>query len=248
MNAFTEARTTEEAIRDAIHRLDFESVRRTYDGQDQFVYLRDVFPPPLIEALRKEAIGLRSRIVRNRVPLVRKGGFVGYQTLRARAPEIISAYRSPSFIDFLSRLSGKQLFLKAESDPHACVLYYYTHPGDHLGYHYDTCGCEEGASYTALLGLVDESTQILHCQLFKKDTTREIKHVPVKTTPGSLVAFNGSTVWHRVTGLGRDEQRVVLSLSYRTECEMTPVRRMKETLKDRLLFIGLSDFLPWRRD
>ncbi|MSP59216.1 MAG: 2OG-Fe(II) oxygenase [Myxococcales bacterium] len=241
------AASVEEDVNQAIARLDFDGVRRTYQTQDEFIYLPELFPLRIIESLRGEALGLGPRVVRNHVPFVRKGGFVGYQTLQERAPAIVAAYRSAALVSLLSRLVGRPLYLKSESDPHSCVLYYYTKPGDHLGYHYDTCGCERGSSYTALIGLRDRSTQIVDCHLFKENPLRPTLRIPVKTTPGSLVAFNGSTVWHGVTRLGRGEERVVLSLSYRTDRPMTPVRRWRETWKDRLLFSGLGDFLPGKR-
>src|SRR5262249_8305650 len=107
--------------------------------------------------------------------------------------------------------------------------------------------CERGTSYTALIGLVNRSSQVLDCQMFKETKGRAPLSLTVRTDPGSLIAFNGSTVWHGVNRLGHGEERIVLSLSYRTDYDMGRLRRFKETTKDRLLFVGFSDFLPWRR-
>jgi hypothetical protein len=48
-----------------------------------------------------------------------------------------------------------KLSLCPENDPHSCALYYYTEPGDHIGFHYDT-SYYKGARYTILMGLVDK--------------------------------------------------------------------------------------------
>jgi hypothetical protein len=238
----------ENTIAATVDALDFASVVARFWGQNQFVFLEPFFDADKLAPLLDEAVRLKGAAHRNHVPLVRKGGFVGYQTLVERAPAMVALYRSPAFIAFLSRLAGKPLFVKSDLDPHACVLYVYRQWGDHLAYHYDTCGCEQGTSYTALLGLIDRSTQRLDCHLRTGLFRRPLERVKIATAPGSLVAFNGSTIWHGLTRMGRDEERVVLSLSYRTDYDMSRLRRVKETTKDRLLFDGpLALFRKARR-
>ena len=48
-----------------------------------------------------------------------------------------SSIKSPAFVDFLSRLAGARLLPCPDDDPHACALYFYAEPGDHMGFHYD---------------------------------------------------------------------------------------------------------------
>src|SRR5437773_10415093 len=100
-------------------------------------------------------------------------------------------YRSPAFLDFLSRLVEARLMLCPENDPRSCALYYYTEPGDHIGFHYDT-SYYKGARYTILVGLVDTSESCgLVCQLYKDDPAREARALQLATEPGDVVIVNG---------------------------------------------------------
>src|SRR5690348_2650076 len=134
---------------------------------------------------------MKALLNRNYIPGHKKGGSVSYYTVRERSPVFLELYRSPVFMDFLSRLVGARLMLCPENDPHACALYYYTEPGDHIGFHYDT-SYYKGARYTILMGLVDRSTQCkLVCELFKDHPTKPPRHLELVTEPGDLVIFNG---------------------------------------------------------
>ena len=63
---------------------------------------------------------------------------VSYYTLVEQAPVITALYRAPAFVDLLASVTGRPLQPCPASDPHACALYFYTEPGDHIGFHYDT--------------------------------------------------------------------------------------------------------------
>ena len=53
-------------------------------------------------------------------------------------------------------------------DPHAYALYFYTRPGDHIGWHYDT-SYYAGRRYTLLIGVIDDSTCRLDYQLHTRE-------------------------------------------------------------------------------
>jgi NADP-dependent 3-hydroxy acid dehydrogenase YdfG len=162
------------------------------------------------------------------------------------APGITALYRSPVFLELMARLTGKPMYLKSEQDDHACATYEYTRAGDGMKFHYDTCGCDEGASYSMIIPLVNRSTQQLICDLHRKDPGRTLKRLTLTTRPGSMVLFCGSKVWHGVTPLGKDERRIVLSLSYASKPEMPAARRLSENVKDALLYFGPSAL--WQRN
>jgi hypothetical protein len=148
-------------------------------------------------------------------------------------------------MDFLSRLVGARLMLCPENDPHACALYYYTEPGDHIGFHYDT-SYYKGARYTILMGLVDRSPSCrLVCQLYKDDPQRQMKELQLATEPGTVVIFNGDKLWHAVTPLGEGEERAVLTLEYVTNQEMGSIKRLYSNLKDAFGYFGLKAL--WQR-
>jgi hypothetical protein len=134
-----------------------------------------------------------------------------------------------------------------DRDLHACALYFYTEPGDHIGFHYDT-SYYQGARYTVLLGLVQRSEHCrLVCQLYKDDPTRSPQEVRLATPPGALVIFNGDKLWHAVTPLGDGEERIVLTMEYVTNPAMGPLRRFISNMKDAIAYFGVSTVLRGHR-
>ena len=223
----------------ALKALDSESVRRTYREQNEFVCLERWLPAALVERMVAEVERVRPHIHRSYIPRHKKGGSVSYYTLREQAPTILALYRAPAFIAFLSALTGHALQPCPESDPHACALYFYTEPGDHIGFHFDT-SYYRGARYTVLVGLIERSSSRLVCQLYKNDPRgRPVVELQLATHPGTLIAFNGDKLWHSITPLGEDEERVSLTLEYVTDPSMHPVKRLFSNLKDAFAYFGL---------
>ena len=227
----------------AIKNLDFDAISRTYEKQNEFLLVEQFLDEKAVVPLVAEANQMRSQINRNYIPKHKKGGSVSYFALANKAPAILSLYRAPAFIDLLSRLSGVRLLLCPDDDPHACALYYYTEPGDHIGFHYDT-SYYKGARYTVLIGLLEQSSSRLVCQLYKGDPTREPQELSVATTPGTLVFFNGDKLYHAVTPLGPREERIVLTMQYVTNQSMGPFKRLFSNLKDAFAYFGLRSLIP----
>ena len=157
-----------EATEQAVARLDVERLHRVYWEQNEFVVIPQFLPREFVEAtLVPQAQGVKHRLNRNYIPGHKKGGSVSYYTVQEQAPLFLDLYRSPAFVEFLSRLTDAKLMLCPDNDPHSCALYYYTEAGDHIGFHYDT-SYYKGARYTILMGLVDQSSQCkLVCEMFK---------------------------------------------------------------------------------
>lgn len=229
-----------EAVEQAVAALDVERVRKEYWEQNEFVFLPQFLPRTTVEAaLVPEVERLKPDLNRNYIPKHKKGGSVSYFTLIEKAPVFLELYRSPAFVRFLSRLVGTRLMLCPDHDPHSCALYYYTEPGDHIGFHYDT-SYYKGARYTILMGLVDRSELCrLVCQLYKDDPSRETKELSLATAPGDVVIFNGDKLWHAVTPLGEGEERVALTLEYVTSQEMGAFKRLYSNLKDAFAYFGI---------
>jgi hypothetical protein len=199
---------------------------------DHFL-LADALAPMIAEADR-----LRTKI--------KKGGSVSYYDVMRDAPAIVAFYRSPEFIAWLSAITREQLLVCPENDPHACALYYYTEPGDHIGFHYDT-SFYRGKRYTVLLGLVERSSCRLVCELFKDDPARETETLSVHTVPGTLVMFNGDKLWHAVTPSAAGDDRVVLSMEYVTDQRMSPLNRIVSNVKDAVAYFGIKSLLRGKR-
>jgi len=235
-----------EAVEQAVAALDFERVRKDYWAQNEFVVIERFIPQTIVaESLIPRVEHLKPQLNRNYIPGHKKGGSVSYYTVLEQAPEFLELYRSPAFIDFLSRLVGARLMLCPDNDPHSCALYFYTEPGDHIGFHYDT-SYYKGARYTILMGLVDKSESCrLVYQLYKDDPARETKELELTTKPGDMVIFNGDKLWHSVTPLGEGEERVALTMEYVTNQEMGRFQRLYSNLKDAFGYFGISAL--WKR-
>jgi hypothetical protein len=226
-----------ETVAQALAGVSVDDVRRRYWEQNEFVYLERWLPAPLVERMVAEVNRVRPSINRNYIPRHKKGGSVSFYTLVEQAPTIVALYRAPAFIEFLAGLTGQRLQACPPSDPHSCALYYYTEPGDHIGFHFDT-SYYRGARYTVLVGLVERSSSRLVCQLYKNDPSRAPVEVKLATHPGTFIFFNGDKLWHSITPLGEGEERVSLTLEYVTDPSMNPVKRLFSNLKDAVAYFG----------
>jgi hypothetical protein len=228
----------------ALQRLDFARTHRTYWEQNECVFLERFLPTEVVQQhLLPEVEQLRSEVHRNYIPKHKKGGSISYYTLADKAPVFLDLYRSAAFIDFMSRLVGHPVQPCPDDDPHACALYFYSEPGDHIGFHYDT-SYYKGARYTVLMGLVQRSAACrLICQLYKDEPTRPIHELQLATPPGAMVIFNGNKLWHAVTPLEEGAERVVLTMEYVTNPEMGPLNRFISNMKDAIAYFGFSAVL-----
>jgi hypothetical protein len=226
--------------------LDVEAAREAYWRQNEFLVLERALPAAVIGALAGEVDRVRPHVHRNYIPRHKKGGSVSAYTLAAEAPAILALYRHPAFIDFLTRVTGERPHPCPASDPHACALYFYTEPGDHIGFHYDT-SYYRGTRYTVLVGIVERSTSRLVCQLYKDVPGRSPEEVRLATEPGTLVLFNGDKLWHAITPLGAGEERVSLTLEYVTDPRMTPFKRFISNMKDSIAYFGFRAVFAGRR-
>ena len=78
------------------------------------------------------------------------------------------------------------------------------------------------------------------CDLFKDDPAKETRHLELITEPGDMVIFNGDKLWHAVTPLGENEERIVLTMEYVTNPEMGRFKRLYSNLKDSFAYFGLK--------
>ena len=218
-------------------RVDVEAARAAYWRQNEFLVLERCLPPAVVTRFAAEVDRVRPAVHRNYIPRHKKGGSVSFYTLAAEAPAILTLYRHRAFIDFLARVTGARVQPCPESDPHACALYFYTEPGDHIGFHYDT-SYYQGPRYTILVGIVERSSSRLVCRLHKDDPGRATDEVRLATEPGTLVLFNGDKLWHAITPLGEGEERVSLTLEYVTNPHMTPFKRFVSNMKDSIAYFG----------
>ncbi|MGH7277193.1 MAG: HalD/BesD family halogenase [Candidatus Rokuibacteriota bacterium] len=233
----TTSRVVQEELTRALATFDVPTVRERYWMQNEFVYLERWLPAPVVERLVAEVERVRPAIHRNYIPRHKKGGSVSYYTLAEQAPAILALYRAPAFIAFLESVTGRRLGPCPRTDPHACALYFYTEPGDHIGFHYDR-SYYRGTRYTVLIGLIERSSSRLLCQPYRRRPERPPVEVRLATDPGTLVLFNGNNLWHAISPLGEGEERVSLTLEYVTDAAMTPLGRFVSNTKDAVAYFG----------
>lgn len=226
-------------VTDLISSGNVEEWTRQYWAQGEFLALERLMKPSLIAELMQEVDRVRPKINRNFIPKHKKGGSVSYYLLQESAPEILAFYQHPEWIKMLSRIVGAPLLLCPDHDPHACALYFYTEPGDHIGYHYDT-SYYKGARYTVLIGLRDQSSSRLVCRLHTKDSGQAVQELSLATEPGTFILFNGDKLHHAVTPLAKGEERIVLTLQYVTDPGMSFTHRWFSNMKDAVGYFGWS--------
>ena len=231
----------EDTLRHTLEQVDINQLGRTYREQNECLILDRFIPKKVVNPCLTEVELLRKNIFRNYVPGHKQGGSVSYFAIENELHEasaIVSLYRSSALRRFLSQLVNEELLLCPDNDPHSCALYYYTQPGDHIGYHYDRSYYKD-KRYTVLMGLIERSEQCrLVAHLRQPGTTGEVSEQSIPLDPGSLVIFNGDTLWHAVTPLGSREERIVLTMQYVTNQEMGPFHRAFSSLKDAFAYFG----------
>ena len=223
-----------------LNALPFEPLLGRYREHNEFLFLDRVLDEALVADMTDEYRRLATSVHRNNIPGVRKCGNLGYRILQERAPTMDALYRSPSFVAFVSRLAGSELELKGRDDEHACSVYSYTERGDRMCYHYDHCGCEHGASYSVIIGLINDSRAEFEAKIHRRDWHRRTRTIRLATHPGSMMIFCGSNLYHSVTPLRAAEERVVLSLAYvMPNKHARGFRRFTENVKDAALYFGV---------
>jgi hypothetical protein len=219
-------------------KLDTQSLRDEFVRQGAFLYLADFLAPEVTAQLVSSVSAVEPAVNRNYLPGHKQGGSVSRHTIDRLAPLIAELYRSESLRSLLQALAGEPLQLSPPDDPHAYALYFYTRPGDHIGWHYDT-SYYAGRRYTLLLGVLDQSSCRLDYQLHTREAGTSVVPGSVQIPPGGLVFFDGDKLRHRITPLGEDEKRVSLTFEYVTDQRMHPGWRLISNLKDAVAYFGL---------
>jgi hypothetical protein len=214
--------------------------------QGSFLYLSDFLPSEATAQLIAAVAAVNGSVNRNYLPGHKQGGSVSRHTLDELAPYVGQLYRSPDLIRWLSELAGESLQVSPADDPHAYALYFYTRPGDHIGWHYDT-SYYAGRRYTVLLGVIDESSCRLDYELHTRKKGATVVPGSVRIPPGGLVFFDGDKLRHRISPLGENERRVSLTFEYVTNPKMHFGWRLISNMKDALGYFGFRQVFRRRR-
>ena len=225
------------ALLSRLDSLDLQSLRGEYAAQGSFLYVDDFLPAELTAQLISAVSAVEGSINRNYLPGHKQGGSVSRHAIDRQAPVIAELYRSAALLHWLEQLTGERLQLSPPDDPHAYALYFYTRPGDHIGWHYDT-SYYAGRRYTLLLGLIDDSSCRLDYQLHTREKAAPVVSGSLKIAPGGLVVFNGDALRHRITPSLPGETRVSLTFEFVTDPRMHPWWRLISNMKDAFAYFG----------
>jgi alkylated DNA repair dioxygenase AlkB len=227
----------DQAMKSRLRDLDTEALRGEFAAQGAFLHVRDFLAPEITAQLVAAVEAARTSVNRNYLPGHKQGGSVSRHAIDSLAPFVAELYRSPALIGWLERLSGERLQVSPPEDPHAYALYFYTRPGDHIGWHYDT-SYYAGRRYTLLLGVVDQSSCRLDYELHTREPGVAVVPGSLQIPPGGLVFFDGDKLRHRITPLAAGETRVSLTFEYVTDPAMHPWRRVISNMKDAVAYFG----------
>ncbi len=226
--------------------LDPRPLRREFTRQGAFLYLPEFLPPQIVSQLVSAVAAVRGSVNRNYLPRHKQGGSVSRHTIDELAPVIAGLYRSAALIDWLDGISGERLQSSPPDDPHAYALYFYTRPGDYIGWHYDT-SYYAGRRYTLLLGVIDESSCRLDYELHTRERGAATVTGSLRIPPGGLVFFDGDALRHRITPLGENETRVSLTFEYVTDPRMRLGWRLISNMKDAFGYFGFRQVFYRRK-
>lgn len=169
---------------------------------------------------------------RSYLPTHKKGGTVAYETLIAKAPAIVALYRSESFRDLISQITGLSVAPTPLHDQSSCSILFYEKPGDHIGWHYDH-NFYKGRHFTVLIPVVNRDAKDRGLSAARLYARLGGKDVEVATSPNRMIVFEGARVRHKVTPIAEGERRVVWSMTYcadpRNSAWQGVARRVKDT-------------------
>jgi hypothetical protein len=228
-----------------LSKFDTQALRAEFTAQGSFVYVPDFLDTALTAQLIAAVAAVSDSVNRNYLPGHKQGGSVSRHIIDRLAPAIAELYRSPALIEWLGQLAGEPLQTSPAADPHAYALYFYTRPGDHIGWHYDT-SYYHGRRYTLLFGVIDESSCRLDYELHTREQGAAVVPGSLRIPPGGLVFFNGDSLRHRITPLGAGEQRVSLTFEYVTDPHMHPWWRLISNMKDAFAYFGFRQLFRRR--
>ncbi len=222
----------------SLSKFDVPALRREFAAQGSFLYIPDFLGPDITARLIAAVAQVRGAVNRNYLPGHKQGGSVSRHDIDRFAPFIAELYRSPALIGWLGELTGERLLPSPAEDPHAYALYFYTRPGDHIGWHYDT-SYYRGRRYTLLVGIIDRSSCRLEYELHTREKGAATVAGAVRIAPGGLVFFDGDSLRHRITPLAEGEERVSLTFEFVTDPHMHPWWRLISNFKDAVAYFGL---------
>lgn len=204
---------------------------------EHLAVIPNFLPAETFQQLHDEIVSF-GQTERTYLPVHKQGGTVAYETLHHNAPQVVAFFNAAYLRAFFSAIVGEKVFPTPIQDQSACSLLFYTKPGDHINWHYDH-NFYNGRHFTVLLPIVNQQNhapdQRSSAQLLVKQGDNE---QAISSAPNTLIIFEGAKVLHKVTRLGPDETRIMLSMTFATTPQASLVKAIARRIKD-VAFFGI---------
>lgn len=208
---------------------DRKALAKTFSSE-RLVRIDHFLTSKCLQSLRSEAEGNISRMVPSYIPAHKKGNTLSYENIHRYAHGCLGLYHSPELREWVSAITGEDVYPTPDQDQSSLSVLCYKDPGDHIQWHYDL-NFYRGRHFTVLLSLANESSSggISQSQLMRKTTSGE---ECIDTSPNVLVIFEGAKVLHRVTPTAEGDLRIVLSMTYCADSTTNPLKEFARRVKD----------------
>ncbi|MEE4377939.1 MAG: hypothetical protein V2J55_10595 [Candidatus Competibacteraceae bacterium] len=202
--------------------------------QEKWITIPDFLPSETFQALQEQALTCQLT-ERSYLPGHKKGGTIAYEKLHSLAPKLVAFYQSAELRALCSRIIGEAVVPTPIHDQSSCSLLFYEKPDDHIGWHYDY-NFYHGRHFTALLPIVNQSTEDDRLSSAKLVIKTGGQDIVIPTPPNSLVLFEGAHIYHKVTPLGHQERRILLSMTFCTNPQTSLIKNQIRRIKDTAYF------------
>lgn len=203
--------------------------------EKQIAVLINALPDELFKVLRDQ-VGHCRKVERSYFPGHKQGGTIAYESLHEVAPQIVAFYQSDYLRKLCSSIIGEPVVPTPIHDQSSCSILFYEKAHDHIGWHYDY-NFYQGRHFTVLLPLINQhnaiSDQPASAKLVIKNNGQD---KIISTLPNTLILFEGARVYHKVTRLGPEETRVILSMTFCTNPKSSVIKNQLRRIKDTAYF------------
>ena len=211
---------------------DPEAAAATF-SRERIVRLEEFVTPHCLAVLRDEALAHISAMKRTFIPTHKKGATLSYEQIHTLAPHGLAFYHSPDVQRWVSAITGVPVYPTPDQDQSSLSILCYHEPGDHINWHYDH-NFYRGRHFTVLLSLVNEGAGGLSQGTFQRQTADGEQNFD--TSPNTLIVFEGAKVRHRATPIGAGERRIMLSMTYCADPEISRFKEFIRRCKDTAFF------------
>lgn len=224
---------------------------------DHIARIENFVTPKCLQVLREEALAHIPDMKRTFIPTHKKGAALSYEKIHTLAPHCLAFYHNAEVQRRVAEITGETIFPTPDQDQSSLSILCYHEPGDHINWHYDH-NFYRGRHFTVLLSLVNEGkSEVGSAKAEGKESTSAfrlptsalrlsrgtyLRQLPgggtqdYDTSPNTLIVFEGAKVRHRASPVGPEERRVILSMTYCTDPQISRFKEFVRRVKDTAFF------------